>query len=141
MKSLLAVVCLFLFLPHFTQARSVKKNVAPVPKVFFLSPKDGATVSTKFKVKFGVEGMKIRPAGEALTEKTSGHHHLIVNGTAITENMVVPVDEKHIHYGKGQTEAEVTLLPGEYTLTMQFADGSHISYGERLSSSIKITVK
>ncbi len=110
-------------------------------KVFFVSPKNGETVPTTFKVKFGVEGIKVRPAEENPLEKTSGHHHLIINGTFIKENMVVPKDEKHIHYGKGQTEAEITLSPGEYTLTMQFADGSHLSYGEKLSSTIKITVK
>ena len=36
----------------------------------------------------------------------------------------------------------VTLEPGEYSLTMQFADGDHRSYGPRLASKpIVITVE
>ncbi|MBM4291927.1 MAG: DUF4399 domain-containing protein, partial [Deltaproteobacteria bacterium] len=44
------------------------------------------------------------------------------------------------HFGKGQTETEVTLEPGEHTLTMQLADGAHISYGESLSATLKVVV-
>jgi hypothetical protein len=110
-------------------------------KVQFLSPKDGATVPATFKVKFGVTGKKIRPAGEAPDEKTSGHHHLLVDKGPIPEGQVIPADETHLHYGKGQTEAEVKLPPGEHTLTMQFADGLHRSYGEKMSATIKVKVQ
>ena len=54
---------------------------------------------------------------------------------------MIPMDEKHLHFGKGQTETDVTLPPGQYTLTMQFANGAHQSYGPELSKSIKVTVK
>lgn len=33
-------------------------------------------------------------------------------------------NSKRLHYGKGQTEAEVTLPPGEHKITLQFADGA-----------------
>jgi hypothetical protein len=58
----------------------------------------------------------------------------------MTVGMVVPKDETHIHYGQGQTEAEVPLAPGPHALTLQFADGNHVSYGEQLSSTITVTV-
>ncbi len=54
---------------------------------------------------------------------------------------VIPADDKHLHFGKGQSEAEVKLTPGPHTLTLQFADGAHRSYGPELSKTIKITVK
>ena len=38
-------------------------------------------------------------------------------------------------------EAEVELSPGEHTLTMQFADLAHRSYGEQLAATIKVTVE
>jgi hypothetical protein len=110
-------------------------------KVFFITPKSGDYVSTKFRVKFGVKGMKIRPAGEDPLDQTSGHHHLIINGDFVPAKMVVPMDKKHIHYGKGQTEDQIVLTPGLHTLTLQFADGSHLSYGEDLSSTIKVIVR
>ena len=107
-------------------------------KVFFKAPEDGASVKSPVKVEMGVEGMEVRPAGELVAG--TGHHHILVNAEAMANGEVVPKDETHIHYGKGQTEAELELAPGEYTLTMQFADGMHRSYGPALSASIKVTV-
>lgn len=108
-------------------------------RVFFESPEDGAVVKSPVKMRFGVEGMEVRPAGE-LVEKT-GHHHLVVGPAGIPEGTMVPSDEKHIHFGKGQTEAELELPPGEHKLTMQFADGNHTSYGEVMATTITVTVE
>jgi hypothetical protein len=110
-------------------------------KVFFVEPKDGATVGTTFEVKMGVEGMKVCPAGKATTDKKCGHHHIIVDGAFMPEGTVIPSDATHIHFGKAQTEGKLTLAPGPHTLTLQFADFAHRSYGEKLSSTIHITVK
>ena len=108
-------------------------------KVYFVEPKDGATVDSPVKVKFGVDGMAVKPAGD-MTAGT-GHHHLIVDGKPVPKGEVVPTDDTHIHFGKGQTETELKLAPGKHTLTMQFADGAHRSYGPDLSSTISVTVK
>jgi hypothetical protein len=43
---------------------------------------------------------------------------------------VIPFDDKDLDFGKGQSEAEITLPPGRHTLTLQFADGGHRSYGD-----------
>jgi hypothetical protein len=110
-------------------------------RVFFIEPKDGAKVSKTFKVKMGVEGMKVCPAGKETTDKACGHHHIIVDGAFLPEGTPIPNDASHLHYGKGQTETELTLTPGPHTLTMQFADFAHRSYGEKLSATIHITVK
>lgn len=110
-------------------------------KVFFEEPKNGATVSQKFKVKFGVKNIKIRPALEDANDHASGHHHVIVDAGAVKAGETIPVDANHIHFGKGQTETELTLSPGPHTLTLQFADGAHRSYGPDVSETIKITVK
>ena len=71
----------------------------------------------------------------------TGHHHLLINTDDIAEGAVIPMDDKHRHFGKGQTETELTLPPGHYRLTMQFADGAHRSYGDKLRKTIEITVK
>lgn len=107
--------------------------------MFFVEPKDGAVVKSPVNVKFGLEGMEVRPAGE-LVEKT-GHHHLIIGPAGIPAGTQVPKDETHIHYGKGQLQDNVELKPGKYQLTLQFADGNHVSYGEPMSSTINITVE
>lgn len=107
--------------------------------VAFVEPADGATVSSPFKVKFAVSGMDIKPAGD-MTANT-GHHHLLINAAPVKAGEVVPADETHIHFGKGQTETEVKLAPGTYKLSMQFANGLHQSYGPGMSKDITITVK
>jgi len=107
--------------------------------VSFVEPKDGATVTSPFKVVFAVKGMAVEPAGEIKAD--SGHHHLLINLPAMNAGEAIPVDDKHLHYGKAQTEAEVTLPPGRYKLTMQFANGAHVSYGPAMSATIDVTVK
>jgi len=108
-------------------------------EVFFTEPADGAKVTSPVKLVFGVKGMEVKPAGEVV--EGTGHHHVIIGPAGVPEGEVVPSDEKHIHFGKGQTEAEIELPPGEHKLTMQFADGSHTSYGEVMAATITITVQ
>lgn len=109
-------------------------------KVKFLAPAEGAKVKSPFKVKFGLEGMKVRPATEDPLDKTTGHHHLVIDGKPIPLGTPVPADEMHIHYGKGQTEVDLELPLGKHTLTMQLADGGHLSYGPALSATINVEV-
>lgn len=108
------------------------------PEVFFILPRNGDVVSSPVKITMGVKGMEVEPAGEVREGK--GHHHLIINGSYIEKGTVVPANDTHIHYGKGQTEVELELPPGKHTITMQFADGVHVSYGESMSSTIEIEV-
>jgi hypothetical protein len=112
---------------------------AAEPSVSFTAPMDGAVVTSPFDVKFAVTGMEVKPAGEMAAN--TGHHHLLINTGPIAKGTPIPMDDTHLHYGKGQTEAKVTLPPGKYKLTMQFADGAHQSYGPTMSKTINITVK
>jgi hypothetical protein len=107
--------------------------------VYFVEPKDGATVSNPVHIKFGVDGMTVAPAGS--TEPKTGHHHLLIDSGPLPQGQVVPVSDKSIHYGKGQTETDITLPPGDHTLTAQFADGAHRSYGPDWSKTITVHVK
>ena len=109
------------------------------PSVSFIEPKDGATVTSPFRVKFAVVGMEVQPAGAVVPN--AGHHHLLINQDGLAKGQPIPFDDNHLHFGKGQTETEVKLPPGQYKLTMQFADGAHQSYGAGLSKSITVTVK
>jgi hypothetical protein len=131
-KLLLVLFCLVLF-------GSVSYAAGPTKKVFFVEPKNGAVVTSPFKVVFGVTGMVVEPAGEIKPD--SGHHHLLINAGPMKEGETIPADATHLHFGKAQTETEVTLPPGKYALTMQFANGAHQSYGEKMSATINITVK
>ena len=111
----------------------------PAQAVMLLEPADGASVSSPFKVRFGIKGMTVAEAGEILAN--SGHHHLLINQAPIAVDVSVPFSDQHLHFGKGQTEADVKLAPGTYKLTAQFANGAHQSYGAGMSRTITVTVK
>lgn len=109
-------------------------------KVFFKSPKNGATVTSPFKVEMVAEGIKVDTAGPVVAG--SGHFHIFVDAEdSLMAGTMVPKDSTHIHYGKGQTETELKLSPGKHKLALQFADGLHRSYGSKLSSTITVNVK
>lgn len=111
----------------------------PGAKVFILEPKDGATVKNPITVKFGVEGMKVVPAGT--DEPDSGHHHLLIDAK-VDDSIAVPADAQHIHYGKGQTEGTIDLPPGKHTLQDVFADKSHVPFDPPVQSDVvTITVE
>jgi hypothetical protein len=97
-------------------------------------------VSNPIKIGFGLEGMTISPAGQNLGDKTKGHHHLIIDGKSIPSGQIVPMNATHKHFGKGQTNTELKLAPGKHTLTLQFADSIHMSYGPEMSTTIEIEV-
>jgi len=109
------------------------------PGVFFTSPKNNATVNQEFKVVMDVKGMNIRPAGN-MTENT-GHHHLLIDQPPIANGIAIPKSPKHLHFGKGQMETIVKLPPGKHTLTLQFANGAHQSYGAKMRNTITVNVK
>ncbi len=123
----------------FAKRADSARGIAPV--VDFVNLKDGDSVKSPFKVKMAVNGMKVRPAGEDAEDKTSGHHHLIIDGTSVPSGQVIPADDTHLHYGKAQTETKINLSPGKHTLTLQFADGAHRSYGGQFSKTITVNVK
>ena len=49
------------------------------------------------------------------------------------------VDNKIIHFGKGQTETTLTLPPGKHTLQLLLGDYLHVPTAEPLASK-KITI-
>lgn len=108
-------------------------------KVFFKWPKDGSTVASPVFVDMGVEGMIIEPAG--IVKEGYGHHHILINQKSWPEGEVIPTSDSTLHFGKGQTDASIELDPGRYIISLQFADGVHVSFGELMSESIQINVE
>ena len=116
---------------------------SPAPKgaeIYFITPKDGETVASPVTVRFGLRGMGIAPAGVAM--ENTGHHHLLIDTAPPAFNLPIPADANHVHFGKGQTEAQVTLAPGRHTLQLLLADHLHIPHDPPvLSKSITVIVK
>ena len=123
-------------------AQAPPKTKAPDnASVYFLSPKDGETVSSPFTVRFGLKGMGVAPAG--VTQPNTGHHHLLIDmATPPDFNAALPVTDNIKHFGGGQTETQLTLSPGQHTLQLVFADYLHIAHDKPvMSEKITITVK
>jgi len=109
-------------------------------KVYFKNLKNGAAVMSPVKVEMGIDNMKVDTAGPVVA--ASGHYHIFIDAEdSLSSGTMVPKDSTHLHYGKGQTEAEVKLAPGAHKLTLQFADGLHRSYGSKLATTVSVNVK
>jgi hypothetical protein len=110
---------------------------------YIINIKNGDTVTSPFKVQFGLTpNMGVAPAG--VDKENVGHHHLLIDTTLTPEEMTQPVtsDEKHMHFGKGQTETTVTLPAGKHTLQLVLANWTHIPFNPPVQSEvITITVK
>ena len=114
----------------------------PNASVYFISPKDGDTVASPFKVQFGLTGMSVAPAG--VDKANTGHHHLIIDTTLSPAELKEPIasDAKHLHFGGGQTETMVTLPPGRHTLQLVLGDWSHVPFDPPIMSPVvTVTVK
>jgi len=108
-------------------------------EVYIISPRNGERVHSPFTVRFGLKGMGVAPAGVKFDN--TGHHHLLVDTdlSDIQLDASLPATDKIIHFGKGQTETQLSLSPGKHTLELLFADYTHKSFDPPLHSS-KITI-
>ena len=119
-------------------AAALPRTAAPAGAVvYFVSPTNNATVKSPFTVQFGLRGMGVAPAGA--TNPNTGHHHLIIDADTPPDNWPIANDEKHRHFGGGQTEVELTLPPGQHTLQLVLGDALHIPHQPPIRSE-KITI-
>lgn len=116
----------------------------PGARVFFIGLEDGAVVTSPFKVKFGIEGFGITPAGTTgKIRHTAGHHHLLINLERLPDlDEPIPRDANHLHFDQGETEALIELPPGRHSLQLLLGDEDHEPQDPALfSERIEITVK
>jgi hypothetical protein len=108
-------------------------------KVYFGNLEDGSNVESPFKVSMKAENLIVEPATLGVTEG-HGHFHIIVDAQLASPSAPMVKDEKHIHYGNGESEAVVDLPVGQHTLILQFAKGDHVPYDPPLYQQIQINV-
>ena len=102
-------------------------------ELYFKSPLNGFKSKAKeFKVEFGSKNIHISPAGVKVEKLkkcfVSGHHHLIINGAYdVLDNpsQSIPYGKNILHFGGGQTEANLSLPPGKYSLQLALGDYEH----------------
>jgi len=137
MRSLVIAALLLASPLAFAQERTPSP---PGAEVYIISPKNGATVKSPVRVQFGLKGMGIAPAG--IKFDNTGHHHLLIDSDP-PANLAAPLpaSDKLLHFGKGQTETELTLTPGKHTLQLVLGDQNHVPHDPAvISKKITITV-
>ena len=132
---------LLLFLPRTAIALDTASHAPEDAQVYIAEPVDGATVPETFTVKFGLSGMDLAPAG--IDEPNTGHHHLLIDKEDLPElNVSLPATEQIRHFGKAQTETELTLEPGKHTLRLVLGNYLHVPHDNPvISEPIEITVQ
>lgn len=132
-----------IFVAGSAQADEAKLPNTPSPEgahAYIVSPKDGATVTSPVTVVFGLEGMGVAPAG--VNMPNTGHHHLIIDSPLPALDQPIPKDDKHLHFGGGQTQVTIELAPGKHTLQLLLGDMNHKPHVPPVfSKKITITVK
>jgi hypothetical protein len=116
----------------------------PAPEgatLYFVTPQHGETVTSPVKIRFGLRGMGVAPAG--VNHPHTGHHHLLVNLDSLPPmDQPLPASDQIIHFGGGQTETRLELPPGEHRLQLLLGDHFHIPHTPPvLSETITIQVK
>ena len=138
----IAPICslLLLVLPALSHAQNTTPAPAALPRTaspagateYFIAPQNGAKVTSPFTVRFGLKGMGVAPAG--VTNANTGHHHLLIDTKLPDLNKPIPSDFNHLHFGAGQTEAEITLTPGYHTLQLLLGDQDHVPHNPPIMS-------
>ncbi|MFL2706939.1 MAG: DUF4399 domain-containing protein [Gammaproteobacteria bacterium] len=108
-------------------------------KAYFINLNEGDKLESPFLVQFGLSGIGVAPAGT--DRANTGHHHLLINVNSVDLYMPIPSSKNHLHFGGGQTETTLDLLPGEYTLQLLLGDMNHIPHSPPIiSKKISVTV-
>jgi hypothetical protein len=136
MRKMLFVLGLLAWLPGLAGP----EPAAPEVTLYIIEPADGAVLTNPVRVVFGPRGMGVAPAG--VNHPNTGHHHLIIDAPTPAPGQPIPMDDKHRHFGGGQTETRLILLPGKHTLQLVLGDHLHFPHQPPITSPrISITVK
>jgi hypothetical protein len=135
------MAAVFLLLTMSAIAADLPRSPAPAGvALYFIAPQNGAKVANPVTVRFGLKGMGVAPAGIAMA--ATGHHHLLIDATVPPFDRPIPADDRHLHFGKGQTETVVTLTPGRHRLQLLLGDHRHLPHDPPvISAPITITVE
>jgi hypothetical protein len=113
------------------------------PRIFFVSPKNGASVKSPAHLKFGIENYKIAavPDGTVTTARPGvGHFHVGVDtGCLKPGDTIVKGTPSWVHFGKGDSEIDMQLTPGKHRLALQLGDDLHNTV-KGLCSTITVNV-
>ena len=109
--------------------KGAAKAQAKKPRVFFIEPKNNATVTSPVHMKFGSEGIEIAavPPGDITTTRPGkAHYHVGIDQDCLPAGKtIVKGTPSWVHFGDGKDEFETQLTPGKHKLALQLGDDLH----------------
>ena len=125
-----------------TPAASTPASTSSGPRVFFVEPRDGATVKSPVVLRFSAENYEIAavPAGTVETSRPGiAHHHVAMDADCLPPGTVIPKASPWVHFGDGKNTIEMQMPAGTHRLTLQAGDDKHTTI-EGLCQTITVTV-
>ena len=123
---------------------TAKKATVKKPRVFFVEPKNGATVTSPVHMQFGSEGIEIAavPPGDVTkTRPGMAHYHVGIDQDCLAPGKtIVKGTPSWVHFGDGKSEFESQFAPGKHKLALQLGDDLHNTM-PGTCSVITVTVK
>jgi hypothetical protein len=110
---------------------AAKKPAAKKARVFFVEPKNGATVTSPLHMKFGSEGIEIAavPPGDltkAQVRPGKAHYHVGIDQDCLPAGKnIVKGTPSWVHFGDGKDVFDTQLTPGKHKLALQLGDDMH----------------
>ncbi|PYQ79320.1 MAG: rod shape-determining protein RodA [Acidobacteria bacterium] len=87
-------------------------------RVFFIEPKNNATVTSPVHMKFGAEGIGTRPG--------VAHCHVGIDQDCLPAGKnIVKGTPSWVHFGDGKDVFDSQLTPGKHKLSLQLGDDLH----------------
>jgi hypothetical protein len=123
---------------------AAKKAAAKRARVFFVEPKNGATVTSPLHMKFGSENIQIAavPQGDVTTvRKGIAHYHVGLDQNCLPAGKnIVKGTPSWVHFGDGKDVFDTQLTPGKHKLSVQLGDDLHNTL-PGTCQTITVTVK
>ena len=108
---------------------AMKKASAKKVRVFFIEPKNNATVTSPVHMKFGSSGIEISPVPPGdLTSTRPGvaHYHVGIDQACLPAGKnIVKGTPSWVHFGDGKDVFDSQLTPGKHKLALQLGDDLH----------------
>ena len=105
------------------------KGAAKKPRVFFIEPKNNATVTSPVHMKFGSEGIEISPVPPGDLKETRpgvAHYHVGIDQDCLPAGKnIVKGTPSWVHFGDGKDVFDSQLTPGKHKLALQLGDDLH----------------
>ena len=111
------------------QAKKAATPAKAKVRVFFIEPKNNATLSSPVHMKFGSSGIEISPVPPGDPKETRpgvAHYHVGIDQNCLPPGKnIVKGTPSWVHFGDGKDVFDSQMSPGKHKLALQLGDDLH----------------